>query len=99
MREDGQENRLASDINTQGCLTTASAVVMNSSIVLGGIGIGLVVLEVGGGEGEWEEFVTACVCCKWAEVELSDMRMSILCSDEQSTLCQCKSFKVTEACV
>lgn len=46
VREDGQENRLASDINTQGCLTTASAVVMNSSIVLGGIGIGLVVLEL-----------------------------------------------------
>ena len=51
VREPGQEGRLASDINIEGCLTTASAVIVNSSIVLGGIGIGLVVLEVGGGEG------------------------------------------------
>lgn len=80
VREVGQENRLASDINNEGCLTAASTVVVNSSIVLGGIGIGLVVLEVGGEKWEWEEFVTACRCWKWVKAELSDTRMLTLCS-------------------
>lgn len=46
VREAGQETRFSMDINTQGCLVTASTVITNSGIVLGGIGIGLVVLEV-----------------------------------------------------
>lgn len=49
VREVGQETRFLSDINTQGCFETASSVITNSSLVLGGIGIGLVVLEVSGG--------------------------------------------------
>ena len=48
MRDVDQSSRLASDINNQGCLISATTVIMNSAIVLGGIGIGLVVLEVGG---------------------------------------------------
>lgn len=46
VREPDQIARFNMDINTQGCLTTASTVITNSGIVLGGIGIGLVVLEV-----------------------------------------------------
>lgn len=51
VREVDQEARLLSDINIQGCFETASSVITSSSLVLGGIGIGLVVLEVSGGGG------------------------------------------------